>query len=70
MAAGEGNEVLVGFLDHAEPLAQMRHRPFLEGDHRRHRREDKPEAVNFLQRDHQRIGAKEKRRRLSAPPLP
>ena len=37
MAAREGDEVLVGLFHGAEPLAQMRHRPLFEGDHRRHR---------------------------------
>ncbi len=37
MAAGEGDQVLVGFLDRAEPLAQVRDRPLFELDHRRHR---------------------------------
>ena len=36
MAAGEGDEILVRLFNDAEPLAQMRHRPFFEGDHGRH----------------------------------
>ena len=48
MAAGESDQVLVGFLDRAEPLAQVRDRPLFEGDDRGHRREDTPRAVNFL----------------------
>ena len=36
MAAREGDKVLVGFLDRAEPLPQLRHRAFFEGDHSRH----------------------------------
>ena len=49
MAAGEGDQVLVGLLDRAEPLAQVRHRPLFEGDHRRHRgARIRPRAVNFL----------------------
>ena len=37
MAAGEGDQVLVGFLDLAKPLAQVRNRAFFEGNNRRHR---------------------------------
>ena len=49
MAARESDQVLVRFFNGAEPLAEMRHRPFLEGDHRRHSgRENTPAAVNFL----------------------
>jgi hypothetical protein len=38
MTAREGDEVLIRLLDRAKPLTQMRHRPFFEGDHRRHSR--------------------------------
>ena len=37
MAAGEGDQILVGFLDDAEPLAQVRDRPLFELDHPSHR---------------------------------
>ncbi len=37
MAAGEGDEILVGFLRRSQPLAQMRNRAFLEMDHLAHR---------------------------------
>ena len=37
MTAGKGDQVLVGLLHRAEPLAQVGYCPFLEGDHRRHR---------------------------------
>jgi hypothetical protein len=37
MAAGKGDEVLVGFLDRAEPIAQTRDRALFEGNDRRHR---------------------------------
>jgi hypothetical protein len=36
MASGEGNEVFIGLFDRAEPLAQMRKRLVLEGDHSSH----------------------------------
>ena len=36
MAAGEGDQVLVGLLGRAEPLAQVRDRPLFERDHRGH----------------------------------
>ncbi len=36
VAASEGDQILVGFLDHAEPLAQLRDRAFLELDHLAH----------------------------------
>ena len=49
MAAGKGDEVLIGLFDRAEPVAQMRHRPLFEGDYRRHvGHENTPAAVNFL----------------------
>ena len=40
MASGEGDEVLIGLLDRAEPAAQVRDRAFFEGDHRRHWRKE------------------------------
>jgi hypothetical protein len=36
MAAGDRDEVLVGLLDRAESLPQVRNRPLFEGDNRRH----------------------------------
>ena len=38
MAAGEGDQILVGLLDRAETVAQMRHRALFEGDDRSHGR--------------------------------
>ncbi len=39
MAAREGDQILIGFLGRAEPLAQMRDRPLFELDHPSHRAE-------------------------------
>ncbi len=36
MTAGEGDQILVGFLGRAEALPQMRDRALFEGDDRRH----------------------------------
>jgi hypothetical protein len=36
MTAGKGDQILIGLLRFAEPLAQVRHRALFEGDHRRH----------------------------------
>ena len=38
MAAGEGDQILVGLFDRAETVAQVRDGPFFEGDDRGHGR--------------------------------
>ena len=44
MPAGKGNQVLVGLFHCAKPLAQMRHGPLFEWDHRRHRPREYPRS--------------------------
>ena len=48
MAAGKSQQVLVRLLDRAEPFAQTRNRPLLEGNDLAHWADDTPRAVNFL----------------------